>query len=112
LPGPSFHRRRTEAVMVYCSLSLIGKAALLKPLTVTTCQVQLFGFQRPDVRNQPMPAWHEGAQRTKASGTGILFFFILKPARPPAHQMVFLLLIPLGLPSGLACVGRMRNLPL
>lgn len=56
-----------------------------------------------------MPAWCEGAQRTEASRTYILFIFSLKPGRLPAHQTVFLILIPLGLPSGLACLGRMRK---
>lgn len=36
-------------------------------------------------------------------------FFPLKPGRPPAHQIVFLLLVPLDLPSGLVCMGEMKK---
>lgn len=75
---------------------------------VTSGQVQLFGFQRPHLSNQLRPAWHEGAQGTKANKICIYFSFF-KPGSPLAHQTAFLLLIPLGLPSDLACVGRMRN---
>lgn len=75
---------------------------------VTLGQVQLLGFQRPRLSNQPRPAWHEGAQGTKANKICIYFSF-LKPGSPPAHQTALLLLIPLGLPSDPACVGRMRN---
>lgn len=75
---------------------------------VTPGQVQQFGFQRSHLSNQLRPAWHEGAQGTKANKICIYFSF-LKPGSPPAHQTALLFLIPLGLPSDLACVGRMRN---
>lgn len=75
---------------------------------VTWGQVQLFGFQRPHLSNQLRPGCHEGAQGTKENKICIYFSF-LKLGSPPAHQTPLLLLIPLGLPSDLACVGRMRN---